>query len=631
MTAFGALAVGAPTAVAAVDPDGPPDGEWKLTGEPADDAALFLKLNKRIREAVSSHQVRVSNEASTSNGTVTRQGSSPVYVTDEDGRNQYATFDLYTIGGPEFIRIYLRRLDGYFLGWRTGREVNGTRVWDRYYTLSAEAAPTVDAQGNLNPGRLPGSTSATTIRRFEGVENYTDLARYGATREGLRIGVLGLDQAILYLHAAADNNILFVAPAVLRMIVAFAEGSRFKNQAVAMHRAWGRGEEYELTPQHMAQHNEWATGSAVVLGAVLAGTLLFSPAVEFAGVLYESSIALAAIIMLAHHSGKNTKGGKKLEGTNLLVAQDGFGDHTTVQAAIDAVPDYGATTIWIDKGVYREVINVPKDKPWLTIQGITGTAWDVLIYNDRCNGMINPATGTKWGTQGSAVATFRPPGMVVMDVAIRNTFDRNAHPEISPYETQAVALCAMGDRQVYDNVTLISHQDTLLCKGVQPTDQARQYFVNCEIRGDVDFIFGNATTVIDRSDIIAYTWPGGSMLAPNTDYRKKYGILITQCSIRSTNSPMNSMHLGRPWHNSAEAWPQAVVRESEVFPHINAAQPWTDMVPDYHWQQARFREYKNSGLSAGIGGDAPKLTDAEALEYTAKKYLSGTDGWNPVV
>lgn len=58
--------------------------------------------------------------------------------------------------------------------------------------------------------------------------------------------------------------------------------------------------------------------------------------------------------------------------------------------------------------------------------------------------------------------------------------------------------------------------------------------------------------------------------------------------------------------------------------------PWTDMTTDYSWSSARFKEYGNSGLGAGVGANAPKLTDAEAGDHTAQKYLAGTDGWNPV-
>ena len=37
-------------------------------------------------------------------------------------------------------------------------------------------------------------------------------------------------------------------------------------------------------------------------------------------------------------------------------------------------------------------------------------------------------------------------------------------------------------------------------------------------------------------------------------------------------------------------------------------------------------EYNNSGPGAGQGMNAPKLTDTEAADYTARKHLAGTDG-----
>ncbi|WP_369175049.1 pectinesterase family protein [Streptomyces sp. R28] len=148
------------------------------------------------------------------------------------------------------------------------------------------------------------------------------------------------------------------------------------------------------------------------------------------------------------------------------------------------------------------------------------------------------------------------------------------------------------------------------------------------MRGSVDFVFGNATAVIDKSTLHMLPWPGGTILAPNTDYRKKYGILITHSSINST-ALSRTMYFGRPWHNSPEAHPQAVIRETLVSGAVDASQPWTNMTPDYPRSWARFKEYKNTGGGAGFGANAPKLTDAEAADFTAAKYLAGSDGWNP--
>ncbi|MPY58050.1 hypothetical protein [Streptomyces spongiae] len=61
------------------------------------------------------------------------------------------------------------------------------------------------------------------------------------------------------------------------------------------------------------------------------------------------------------------------------------------------------------------------------------------------------------------------------------------------------------------------------------------------------------------------------MLAPNTDKSKKYGLLITGSTIYTNGVPTNTMYLGRPWHNTADAWPQAVVRNTTINSGITAA------------------------------------------------------------
>ncbi|MEV6537815.1 hypothetical protein [Streptomyces sp. NPDC051665] len=90
------------------------------------------------------------------------------------------------------------------------------------------------------------------------------------------------------------------------------------------------------------------------------------------------------------------------------------------------------------------------------------------------------------------------------------------------------------------------------------------------------------------------------------------------------------MYLGRPWHNMATASPQAVVGDTVVNSGVTAAHPWTDMTTDHSWTSARFKEYASSGDGAGVGANAPQLAASEAADYTAQKYLVGTDGWNPV-
>ncbi|WP_330293070.1 pectinesterase family protein [Streptomyces sp. NBC_00576] len=624
LAAAGAVVLAdAPSASAATGAD----ITWRITSETGkgDDGAAktYAGLLHAIRDRIRSHEVRPD-------------GGRTVDVTDQDGTSTYITVDLHGENMPQFIRVVMRRSDAYVMGWFSGVEngVGDVRIGD-FFPLERGL---VNGQGGIpqgrpaNPNATPPDLGSQTNTRFNTLAGYDALRGQNATRDQMEINPASLATAVRELANGASIGVRDAAQSILQIIVGIAEAARFRNQAAATVTAFQYGRSYVVTPAHVEQHNNWSVLSVALLTAVVAGTtaVAFGAPLVIGGITYLAAYEIAANLMLAHHSNKGTRGRGALEGTSFLVANDGTGDYWTVQEAIDHIPSSGANTVFIDTGVYHEVITVASNKSWLTIQGVSGKAQDVIIYNTRAHGMLQPDYSTQWGTEGSAVATFKSTNLTVKDLTVSNTFDPATHPEISPYETQAVAIAAKGDRQVYDNVRILGHQDTLLVKSPTATAQTRQYFYNCFIQGNVDFIFGNATAVIDRSTIQQTYWPGGTVLAPNTDKSKKYGILITGCSIPGDGqAPIRSMYLGRPWHNSVDAWPQAVVRDTVVYPQVNDTHPWTYMTTDYSWTQARFFEYNNSGLGAGVQ-NAPKLTAAQAADYTAQKYLAGTDGWNPV-
>lgn len=315
--------------------------------------------------------------------------------------------------------------------------------------------------------------------------------------------------------------------------------------------------------------------------------------------------------------------------TVVTVAKDGSGQYTSVQAAVNAAA--AGDTISVAKGTYTEIVNVPSGKTGLTLKGATGNAEDVVITYDRAAGYTDSG-GNKYGTLGSSVATFSAGGLTVTGITVQNTFDKAAHPEIT--DTQAVAVTAQGDRQTFTNDRFISRQDTVLNWSPSSTGQYRQYFYSSFISGDVDFIFGNATAVYDRVNIqlrnsgAAAGGLNGFLSAPNTSSAKTYGILVTGSSV-SSSAAANTYYLGRPWHPTADAVGQLVVRETSLPAAVKVAGPWTDM-SGYSWKNARFFEYRNTGAGATVNSNRPQLTDSQAANYTAQKYLAGTDGWNPV-
>ncbi|MFF5084246.1 pectinesterase family protein [Actinoplanes sp. NPDC000266] len=317
-----------------------------------------------------------------------------------------------------------------------------------------------------------------------------------------------------------------------------------------------------------------------------------------------STASGAAIIQETCTANSNKQWAFVTEATQAAtVAKDGTGQYTTVQAAIDAVPANNTTrrVITIKAGTYREIVTVPSNKPYVTLQGLGGSASQTVIVN-------NHSSAGGYGTSGSATAFLDGHDFAATNLTFSNDYGEGS---------QAVAVNLNADRSVFTNVRFLGNQDTFL------VNNNRSYVRNSYVEGTVDFIFGGATTVFHGSTIHEKRTSGGPITAASTDAAKTYGLLFYQCTI--TGAATNVTQLGRPWRPNA----QVLYRESNLSATIKTAQPWTDMSGNT-WQNARFLEYRNTGSGATVNSNRPQLSDAQAANYTPQKYLAGSDGWNPV-
>ncbi|MFG2576383.1 pectinesterase family protein [Streptomyces sp. NPDC048481] len=302
--------------------------------------------------------------------------------------------------------------------------------------------------------------------------------------------------------------------------------------------------------------------------------------------------------------------------TTITVAADGSGNYTTVQAALAAAPS--GAIIRIKPGTYRGQVSIPAGKTGITLQGTTGTATDVVITGN--------APASTAGTAGSATVLNLAKNTTVTGMTIANTYDR--------HDSQALALYAGGDRQVYRNVRLLGYQDTFLSWGGTGAAQVRQYVYKSYIEGAVDFIYGNGALVVDSTTINSLDRGSGKtgyITAAATHTGNRYGILITRSTLVSPGAA-RSVALGRCWHagGAADATGQVLVRDSALGGQILQAGAWQDM-GGFSWKTCRFSEYNNRG--AGVSGgttDRPMMSAGTAANYTSQKYLAGNDGWNPV-
>ncbi|MGW0371746.1 pectinesterase family protein [Streptomyces coeruleorubidus] len=319
---------------------------------------------------------------------------------------------------------------------------------------------------------------------------------------------------------------------------------------------------------------------------------------------------------------------KAAQATTLTVAKDGSGQYTTVQAAVNAVPasNPSRVVIAVKPGTYRELVKVPSNKPHVTIQGMGGSRKDTTIVYNNASGTPKPGGGT-YGTGGSATVAVEADDFQARNLTISNDFDEKANQQLSGH--QAVALRTAADKVFLDGIIVSGDQDTLLLDTAAKDRLGRVYVSNSYVIGNVDFIFGRATAVVDRSVItLKKRWDGtsaGYVTAPSTAANRK-GILIANSTVNGDVSG-GSFYLGRPWHAGGDASldPQTTVRNTNLSAAIKST-PWTDM-SGFSWKDDRFAEYKNTGAGAGAAStNRPHLTDAQAANQEVADWLAG---WTP--
>ncbi|MFE8987467.1 pectinesterase family protein [Streptomyces collinus] len=305
------------------------------------------------------------------------------------------------------------------------------------------------------------------------------------------------------------------------------------------------------------------------------------------------------------------------------VTLDVPGAYPTVQAAVDAVPAGNdvPVTIAVAPGTYREKVFIPAAKPKILLRGTGRDRSDTVIVFDT------PAE--YGGSTGSATVRIAANDVTARNLTFSNDFDEAA---VELKGEQALAMKTTGDRIVFENTAFLGNQDTLMTDSPKLNVISRVYVRDSYIEGDVDFIYGRATTVIERSVIKALsrgsTTNNGWVTAASTWTGNPYGFLITRSKIVS-DAPDGSFHLGRPWHPGGEpnAVAQVLIRDTSL-PAAIKATPWTDM-SGFSWKDARLTEYRNYGPGSAVTPDRPQMSDEDARTHTVTAYLKGSDNWAP--
>jgi pectinesterase len=285
----------------------------------------------------------------------------------------------------------------------------------------------------------------------------------------------------------------------------------------------------------------------------------------------------------------------------ITVAQDGTGDFTTIQAAIESCKSFPDTriTVYVKNGTYHEKIKVPSCNNRLSIIG-ESVEKTIITYGDYFK-KIN---------QGRNSTFFTYTMLVEADdfYAENLTIENSAGPV-----GQAVALHVEGDRCVFRNCRILGNQDTLFTAG----QNSRQYFADCYIEGTTDFIFGAATVLFEGCTLCSKS--NSYVTAASTVKGKPYGYVFLNCKL-TASAGVNKVYLGRPWRDFAKV----VYLNCELGDQITA-EGWANWDKTTRDKSAYFAEYENKGPGAKTDKRVSwshQLTDQEAKAYTPEKILA---------
>ncbi|KAK9928592.1 hypothetical protein M0R45_025720 [Rubus argutus] len=303
----------------------------------------------------------------------------------------------------------------------------------------------------------------------------------------------------------------------------------------------------------------------------------------------------------------------------VVVSQDGSGNFTTINDAINAAPNNSVASdgyflVYITAGVYEEYVSIPSNKQYLLLigDGINQT----IITGNR-----NVVDGST--TFDSATLAVVAEGFVAVNITIRNT--------AGPIKMQAVAVRNGADLSVFYSCSFEAYQDTLYAHSL------RQFYRECDIYGTVDFIFGNAAVVLQNCNLYPRQPLKGQSnpitAQGRTDPNQNTGTSIQNCTITAAADLASSnftvkTYLGRPWKEYSRTVYLQNFMDSLIDPT-----GWLEWNGDFALSTLYYAEYDNRGPGSDTSNRVTwpgyhVINAADAANFTVSNFLLG-DNWLP--
>ncbi|XP_022749057.1 probable pectinesterase 67 [Durio zibethinus] len=298
-------------------------------------------------------------------------------------------------------------------------------------------------------------------------------------------------------------------------------------------------------------------------------------------------------------------------GTNRTIKVDlsGNGDFTSVQEAINSVPkgNSGWVIIHLRKGVYRERVHIPEDKPYIFMRG-NGRGRTAIVWS--LSSTVNKA---------SATFTVEAKHFIAFGISFKNEA-----PTGIAYtsQNQSVAAFVGADMVSFYHCAFFSTHNTLF------DYKGRHYYDNCYIQGSIDFIFGRGRSIFHNCEIFVLQDKRiqihGSITAQNRGSpNDNSGFVFVKGKVYG----IGGVYLGR-----AKGAYSTVIFANTYLSRTIVPQGWTDW--SYHGGPDNLfhAEYQCYGPGSETNERAPwakQLTEKEAEYLTSIDFINGKD-WLPV-
>nr|GMD73965.1 probable pectinesterase 67 [Ipomoea batatas] len=298
-------------------------------------------------------------------------------------------------------------------------------------------------------------------------------------------------------------------------------------------------------------------------------------------------------------------------GTNSIIVVDpnGDGDFQSVQAAIDHVPRGNSNwiVIHVKKGVYREQVHIPANKPYIFMRG-SGRGKSVIAWS-HSSGDANSS------------ATFRAeaPHFIAYGISFKNGAPLGM-TQTSHNQSSVAAVVAADKAAFYSCGFLSSHNTLFDYKG-------RHYYNHCYIQGSTDSIFGRGLSMFHGCEIFVVADKRAevhsSVTAQHRDSAKeKSGFVFLNGKVYG----VGDVYLGR-----AKGAYSRVVFAHTYLSRTVISQGWTNWSHTGHTKHLHHAEYRCHGPGSATKDRAhwsKQLSEEEAAAFLSIDFIQGTE-WLP--